>query len=99
MKKAGRRLHTEHLEIRYSDSLLSHARVAVVVGKHGHTIVERNQLRRRLRELIRVKLIPVLTRIDIVLRAQASAYEAPYTLLADEVDTLRSRMEKSAGEK
>lgn len=86
MLKAGRRLRTEHLEVRTIDSLLLHARVAVVVGKHGHQIVERNKLRRRLRELARQRILPGLGGVDIVIRAMASAYGATFDELAKEID-------------
>ena len=85
MKRAGRRLRAEHLEVRANDSLLSHARVAVIVGKHGHTVVERNKLRRRLREIIRTNLIPGIARMDIVVRSFPAAYEATFTELQSEV--------------
>ena len=86
MLKAGRRLRTEHLEVRTIDSLLLHARAAVVVGKHGHQIVERNKLRRRLRELARQRILPELGGVDIVIRAMASAYGATFDELAKEID-------------
>ena len=92
MKKAGRRLRTEHLEVRASDSLLSHARAAVIVGKHGHTIVERNQLRRRLRELVRVKVLSALEATDIVVRALPSAYERSFAELSKEIDEVVGRL-------
>ena len=88
VKRAGRRLRTEHLEVRLVDSLLSHARVAVVVAKHGHTIVERNRLRRRLRELVRLQLIPAAGSVDIVLRTLSTAYGASFDQLANEVNVL-----------
>ena len=86
MKKAGRRLRTEHLEVRASDSLLSHARVAVIVGKHGHTIVERNRLRRRLRELVRMRILSAVKATDVVVRAFPSAYERSFAELSKEID-------------
>jgi ribonuclease P protein component len=93
VKKAGRRLRTEHLEVRASDSLLSHARVAVIVGKHGHTIVERNRLRRRLRELVRMKILSAVKPTDVVVRAFPSAYERSFADLSKEVDDLAGRIQ------
>ena len=81
-------MRTEHLEVRASDSLLSHARAAVIVGKHGHTIVERNRLRRRLRELVRVKILSALKATDIVVRAFPSAYERNFAELSKEIDEI-----------
>lgn len=92
MKKAGRRIRTEHLEVRSSDSLLSHARVAVIVGKHGHTIVERNRLRRRLREMVRTRLIPVMGGADVVVRPLPSAYELSYAELLAEFEKIILRV-------
>jgi len=88
VKKAGRRLRTEHLEVRAIDSLLSHARVAVVVGKFGHTIVERNKLRRRLRELARTRLIPLTEATDIVVRSLPVGYQATFDDLKNEIDRI-----------
>ena len=89
MKKAGRRLRTEHLEVRTTDSLLSHARAAVVVGKHRHTIVERNKLRRRLRELVRTTLLPDAGSMDLVVRSLPSAYEASFEELKVEIENVQ----------
>jgi ribonuclease P protein component len=86
VKKAGRRLRTEHLDVRANDSLLSYARAAVIVGKHGHTIVERNRLRRRLRELVRLKILTVTKARDIVVRAFPSAYDSSFDQLSKEID-------------
>jgi len=92
VKRAGRRLRTEHLEVRAVDSLLSHARVAVIVGKHGHKIVERNRLRRRLRELARLSMIPRLRGIDLILRSASSAYDVGFDQLKNEVETLAGQL-------
>lgn len=92
MKKAGRRIRTEHLDVRASDSLLSHTRAAVVVGKQGHTIVERNRLRRRLRELVRTKVIPLVTATDLVLRASEAAYRASFAQLSGEIDQITKKL-------
>ena len=86
VKKAGRRLRTEHLEVRAVASLLSHVRLAVIVAKHRHTIVERNRLRRRLRELARIRLMPRNVSMDVVIRSLPGAYDATFAVLAAEID-------------
>ena len=96
MKKAGRRLRTEHLEVRANDSLLSHARAAVVVGKHRHSIVERNRLRRRLRELLRTKVLPTIGGVDLVVRSLPSAYEASFDVLLIEMERVAELLRKSS---
>jgi ribonuclease P protein component len=60
----------------------------VIVGKHGHTIVERNLLRRRLRELVRLKILPVISPMDVVFRTLSSAYDVRFDDLAAEVEQL-----------
>ena len=98
MKKAGRRLRTEHLEVRANDSLLSHARAAVVVGKHRHSIVERNRLRRRLRELLRTKVLPTIGGVDLVVRSLPSAYEASFDVLLIEMENIAALLRKSSAQ-
>lgn len=79
-------MRTEHLDVRATNSLLLHARVAVVVAKYAHTIVERNRLRRRLRELARTVVIPSLGGMDVLIRALPSAYGATFRELLSEAE-------------
>jgi ribonuclease P protein component len=76
------------LEVRGAASLLAYPRVAVVVAKHGHGSVARNQLKRRLRELIRVGVLPLLGAVDVVYRAAPAAYEASFDALASDMAEL-----------
>ena len=98
MKRAGRRLRTEHLDVRANDSLLSYARAAVIVGKHGHTIVERNQLRRRLRELVRLKILTAMKANDIIVRAFPSAYDSTFNQLSNEIDEVVGMLQRPSAE-
>jgi len=98
VKKAGRRLRTEHLDVRANDSLLSHARAAVIVGKHGHTIVERNRLRRRLRELVRLKILSTMKTNDIVVRAFPSAYDSSFDQLSKEIDEVIGMLQRNSAD-
>ncbi len=90
-------MRTEHLEVRANDSLLSHARAAVIVGKHGHTIVERNRLRRRLRELVRSMILPAMEAGDIVVRAFPSAYSSSFDELSKEMNDLTAMLKTTIG--
>ena len=92
VKKAGRRLRTEHLEVRTVVSLFSHVRLAVIVAKHKHSIVERNRLRRRLRELARLRLIPHHSSMDVVIRSMPGAYDATFAVLANEIDDVERQL-------
>ncbi len=59
----------------------------MIVPRHGHTIVERNRVRRRLLEVARTEWMPeMLTRrleVDFILKAKPAAYEATYVGLRD----------------
>lgn len=61
----------------------------MVVPKHRRNIVDRNRVRRRLRELGRTVVLPRLwaagAPVDVLVRARSDAYEAPYEVLEAEV--------------
>lgn len=53
-----------------------------MVPRHTHSAVRRNQLRRRLREIARRLVVPVLPEpTDVGVRARATAYQASYETL------------------
>jgi ribonuclease P protein component len=74
-------VRTTQLEVRYLASPLHRARVGVIVPKHGRSSVERNKVKRRLRELARTELLPRLGAMDVVIRATPGAYAATFDLL------------------
>jgi ribonuclease P protein component len=78
-------MQTELLEARASASLLLHPRVGVVVPKHRRKVAERNRVKRRLRELVRVRLLTRLEGIDLLIRAKAEAYDSTFDQLAGDV--------------
>ena len=58
--------------------------------KHGHKIVERNLVKRRLREIGRRRALPALggeRPVDLLLRAKREAYDTDYAVLEAEVMT------------
>jgi ribonuclease P protein component len=68
---------------------LPHPRVGIVVPKHRRRIVERNRVKRRLRELVRTSLLPNLDRrIDLLIRAKPEAYNATFQDLAADVGSI-----------
>lgn len=60
-------------------------RIGVVVPRHGHTIVERNRLERRVRELLRAGWLPAeradATPRDLLVRARPDAYRLTFAEL------------------
>lgn len=85
-----------HLDVRVLASPLGTPRVGIVVPLHQHSAVDRNRLKRRLRELVRTELLPALrTQIqgsDVALRARREAYDADMQALRADVLTVRGRM-------
>lgn len=90
----GKRIRTEHLELRVVASLLHHPRVGFVVPKHGRSIVERNQLKRRLREIVRLKILKRIPSVDMIVRARPEAYSASFASLERELDSGRERTDR-----
>jgi len=64
---------------RIAHSARLRGRCAVIVPKHGHTAVLRNQLKRRTREIMREIVLPYSGSFDIVIRMRREAYEAQAT--------------------
>ncbi len=46
--------------------------------KYSHSSVERNLVKRRLREIVRQDVLPSLRSVDVVVRALPSAYRASF---------------------
>lgn len=63
-----------------------------MVPRHGHKIVDRNRLKRRLREAARLELLPCCwdgeARLDILIQARPQAYDAGFAELANEIKKL-----------
>ncbi len=81
-------MQTERLDARAAASLLLYPRVGVVVPKYKRNIVDRNRTKRRLKELVRLKLLPILGRVDVLVRAKPEAYSSSFEQLAIEMDVL-----------
>jgi ribonuclease P protein component len=83
-------MQTERLEARASASLFLHPRVGIVVPKHRHKVVERNRVKRQLRELVRTTLLPNLGRVDLLIRAKPEAYASTFNELNADVAQIGS---------
>ena len=72
-----------------SASPVAYPRVGVVVPKHRRNSVERNRLKRRLREVLRLEVLPRLAEqavaADVLVRARKEAYNATFEQLHDEL--------------
>jgi ribonuclease P protein component len=87
----GKRLRTKHLEVRILASPLFHPRVGFVVPRYGHSAIDRNRLKRQLREITRTSVLGILPALDVVVKARPSAYTAEFsTLVAEVAQTIRA---------
>ena len=70
-------------------------RIGIIVPKHRHTVVERNRLKRRLRELTRTQwpaLFAAMPPRDVALYALPSAYGASFEALHGDVQRLGEKV-------
>ena len=87
--KRGRRKRTSNVDVFCGASPASHSRFGLIVPKHGRRIVDRNVLKRRLREIGRRQILVDLNAaglaVDVLVRARRSAYEVDFEGLSREV--------------
>lgn len=96
LMRRGWRSRTRHLDVYDADSPTERPRSGVVVARFGHPVVERNLLKRRIREILRREVLPALHASgqtkDVLVRARREAYVAAYGELRDEMRSwLRTR--------
>lgn len=77
------------MDVFFAASPASVPRFGVVVPKHRQRIVDRNRVKRRLREIGRIHVLPLLrtsgAAMDVLVRARPDAYRADYGTLRDEL--------------
>jgi ribonuclease P protein component len=75
-----------------SASPSAYPRLGVVVPKHRQAIVRRNRLKRRLKEIGRTVVLPMLAAAglprDVLVRARPEAYAATFAELRAELEAL-----------
>ncbi len=83
----GKRKRTRELDVFFSASPESFPRFGLVVPKYGHNSVERNRVKRRLREIGRRELLPRLRAagmpLDVLVRARRASYETGFGVLRE----------------
>jgi ribonuclease P protein component len=94
--RRGRRIRYGSLEFFVGPAPLDQPRFGIIVPRYRRNVVARNLVRRRLRELGRVHLLPRLRSatlgLDVLVRARPEAYEASFTDLRREVERLTDRL-------
>ena len=74
-----------HLDVRVLASPLGHPRIGIVVPRYGKSAVDRNRLKRRLRELVRTHLLSRADSVDLVIRARPDAYAVSFDALGADI--------------
>lgn len=99
--RRGKRRKTRHLDVFLHSSPVGHSRLGLVVPKHKRNSVQRNLLKRRLREIGRTAVLPRLAerglRVDLMVRARPEAYGAPYATLLEELTGVTEELCSAAG--
>lgn len=105
--KRGKRRKTRNLDVFISASPVAHSRLGLVVPKPRQknspdrkrvraAAVQRNRLKRRLREIGRTAILPALNQrgaaVDILVRARPEAYLATFAELRGELQQLQEWM-------
>jgi ribonuclease P protein component len=85
----AQRHRTATLDVYVAASSATRSRFGLIVPKHGRRIVDRNLLKRRLREIGRREILPALdakdAHKDVLVRARGEAYTAGFERLAREM--------------
>lgn len=89
--RRGKKSGTAHLDVYHSFSPVSRLRVGWIVPKLGHNSVQRNLVKRRIREILRQDVCPLLVQeavaADVLVRARKNTYGAAYADLRAELVT------------
>ncbi|NIP92749.1 MAG: ribonuclease P protein component [Akkermansiaceae bacterium] len=87
--RRGKRKRTSHLDVFFRASPVSRPRLGFVVPRHRRGIVDRNRLKRRLREVGRTEVLPRLhterANVDVLIRARREAYQARFSELKRQI--------------
>lgn len=85
----GKRSGTADLDVFHSASPVPFSRAGVIVPKHRQRIVDRNRVKRRLRELLRREVLPRLDAAglttDVMVRARRTAYDTSFESLREQL--------------
>lgn len=95
VRREGKRIRTRTLEVRSVASLRRLTRIGIIVPRYQHSAVDRNLLKRRLREILRRECQEALAQLDVhdvVVRATPSAYASDFATLRSELTQLARRL-------
>ena len=74
--------------------IMGRIRVGLIVPRYKQSAVARNRLKRQLRELVRLKLLPSGLVLDIVIRTRPETYGVSYEHLMDQITWALLQLDK-----
>jgi ribonuclease P protein component len=69
--------------------------VGIIVRKQGQTAADRNRVKRRLRELVRLYLLPAAESMDFVIRTRDGAYTASFEQLRADLQEIMKELRRA----
>lgn len=94
--REGTRSRSRVLDVFSAPAPGESSRFGTIVPRHGRKVVDRNLLRRRLRELGRTEVLPTLRErgcaLDVLVRTRPDAYGLPFSELRAELLRLTERL-------
>jgi ribonuclease P protein component len=97
IQREGKQLRATLLAARSAASPLGYLRAGIVVPKYGRTAVKRNKLKRQLRELTRLVLLPLAASCDVIVRARDESYSGSFEQLKREIERIKDQILKVYG--
>jgi ribonuclease P protein component len=91
LNRSGRRHHTRHFILIFKKNGLSFARLGITVSKKTGNAVQRNRVKRLLREFFRLHRDQFPKGIDIVIAAKRHAISVNYSDLTEELSESLTR--------
>lgn len=97
--REGKRIRTTCFEVRVVasptvclENNLPRTRIGLIVPRYKHSAVARNRLKRRLRELVRLRILTSGISGDVVIRTRVDAYDASFDSLAADIIRVIDRL-------
>jgi ribonuclease P protein component len=97
--KQGRRHFSPHVTVFYLPQAEGGARFGFTVGRLLGGAVERNRIKRRLREAVRLRRSELKTAVDVVINPKKSVLTIEFPVLLEEIGQAFAAIAKKLGEK
>jgi len=97
--KQGRRHFSPHMTVFYRPREQGSARIGFTVGRVLGGAIERNRIKRRLREAVRLRRSALKYAVDVVINPKKSVLTVEFPVLVEEVSRAFAVIAKKLGEK